>query len=241
MNINELRDLINYHSNLYYTMDEPEISDFEYDRLMNELKKMEAEHPELVTPDSPTQRIGGKILEGFETVTHEVQMQSLTDVFDRESVIDFGRKTEETLGEKAEYVTELKIDGLSVSLEYRDGYFFRGSTRGDGVTGEDVTENLKTIRTIPLKLKEPLPYLEVRGEVYMPHSSFLRLNELCEEREQKPFKNPRNAAAGSLRQLDSSVAAERRLDIFVFNVQRIEGKTLETHKEALDYLSYLGF
>ena len=241
MNINELRDLINYHSNLYYTMDEPEISDFEYDRLMNELKKMEAEHPELVTPDSPTQRIGGKILDGFETVTHEVQMQSLTDVFDRESVIDFGQKTEETLGEKAEYVTELKIDGLSVSLEYRDGYFFRGSTRGDGISGEDVTENLKTIRTIPLKLKEPLPYIEVRGEVYMPHSSFLRLNELCEEREQKPFKNPRNAAAGSLRQLDSSVTAERRLDIFVFNVQRIEGKTLETHKEALDYLSYLGF
>lgn len=241
MNIEELRELINYHSNLYYTLDEPQISDFEYDELMNQLKKLERENPELVTPDSPTQRIGGKILDGFDTVVHTVQMQSLNDVFDKESVIDFGRKSEAALGEKAEYITELKIDGLSVSLEYRDGYFFRGSTRGDGTTGEDVTENLKTIRNIPLKLKEPLPYLEVRGEVFMPHASFEAVNKLQEETGQKTFKNPRNAAAGSLRQLDSSIAAQRKLDIYVFNIQQIEGKEISTHKEGLEYLSYLGF
>lgn len=241
MNIEELRELINYHSNLYYTLDEPEISDFEYDRLMNQLKQLEAENPELVTPDSPTQRIGGKILSGFQEVIHDVKMQSLNDVFDKESVIDFGEKSEAFLGESAEYITELKIDGLSVSLEYRDGYFFRGSTRGDGTTGEDVTENLKTIRTIPLKLKEPVEYLEVRGEVFMPHSSFDAVNRLQEETGQKPFKNPRNAAAGSLRQLDSSVVAQRKLDIYVFNIQQIVGKDIRTHKEGLEYLSGLGF
>lgn len=241
MNIEELRALINYHSNLYYTLDKTEISDFEYDKLMNELKRMEAENPELITPDSPTQRIGGKILEGFEEVTHTVQMQSLNDVFDKDAVIDFGVKTENALGEKTEYITELKIDGLSVSLEYRDGYFFRGSTRGDGNVGEDVTENLKTIRNIPLKLTEPVEYLEVRGEVFMPHSSFIKLNELQEEKGQKPFQNPRNAAAGSLRQLDSSIVAERKLDIFVFNIQQIVGKEILTHKEGLEYLSHLGF
>lgn len=241
MNIEELRELINYHSNLYYTLDEPEISDYEYDELMRQLKQLENENPELITPDSPTQRIGGKILDGFDEVVHEVQMQSLNDVFDRESVIDFGIKTQKALESDVEYITELKIDGLSVSLEYRDGYFFRGSTRGDGTTGEDVTENLKTIRTIPLKLKENIPYIEVRGEVYMPHSSFEMLNKRQEETQQKPFKNPRNAAAGSLRQLDSSVVAQRKLDIFVFNIQRIEGKEIKTHKEGLEYLSYLGF
>ena len=241
MTIEELRALINYHSNLYYTHDKTEISDFEYDKLMSELKRMEAENPELITPDSPTQRIGGKILEGFEEVTHTVQMQSLNDVFDKEAVIDFGIKTENALGEKTEYITELKIDGLSVSLEYRDGYFFRGSTRGDGNVGEDVTENLKTIRNIPLKLNEPVEYLEVRGEVFMPHSSFIKLNELQEEKGQKPFQNPRNAAAGSLRQLDSSIVAERKLDIFVFNIQQIVGKEISTHKEGLEYLSQLGF
>ncbi len=241
MTIEELRELINYHSNLYYTKDEPEISDFEYDKLMSQLKAMEAENPELITPDSPTQRIGGKILDGFEEVTHAVQMQSLNDVFDRESVIDFGVKTENALGEKVEYITELKIDGLSVSLEYRNGIFFRGSTRGDGNVGENVTENLKTIRNIPLKLNEEIPFLEVRGEVYMPHKSFEALNKKQEETGQKTFKNPRNAAAGSLRQLDSSVVAQRKLDIFVFNIQQIEGKEIETHKEGLQYLSKLGF
>ena len=241
MDINELRKLINYHSNLYYTLDEPEISDFEYDRLMSQLKEMENADPSLITPDSPTQRIGGKILSGFEEVIHTVQMQSLNDVFDKESVLDFGEKTENSLGEKVEYITELKIDGLSVSLEYRDGYFFRGSTRGDGTVGEDVTENLKTIRNIPLKLNETIPYLEVRGEVFMPHSSFEAVNKLQEETGQKPFKNPRNAAAGSLRQLDSSVVAQRKLDIFVFNIQQIEGKEITTHKEGLEYLSKLGF
>ena len=241
MTIDELRELINYHSNLYYTKDEPEISDFEYDKLMSQLKAMEAENPELITPDSPTQRIGGKILEGFEEVTHAVQMQSLNDVFDRESVIDFGIKTENALGENVEYITELKIDGLSVSLEYRNGIFFRGSTRGDGNVGENVTENLKTIRSIPLKLNENIPFLEVRGEVYMPHKSFEALNKRQEETGQKTFKNPRNAAAGSLRQLDSSVVAQRKLDIFVFNIQQIEGKEIATHKEGLQYLSKLGF
>ena len=240
MNIEELRKLINYHSELYYTHDTPEIDDFEYDKLMRELKKMEAENPELITPDSPTQRVGGKILEGFEKVTHAVKMESLNDVFDKEEVLEFGRKTEENLGEKAEYVTELKIDGLSVSLEYKDGYFFRGSTRGDGVVGEDVTENLKTIRTIPLKLNEKVD-IEVRGEVFMPHESFIKLNEEQEALELKPFKNPRNAAAGSLRQLDSSVAAQRKLDIYVFNIQLTDNKELKTHKEALDYLIHLGF
>ncbi len=241
MNIEELRELINYHSNLYYTKDEPEISDFEYDTLMQKLKKREEEDPSLITPDSPTQRIGGKILNGFDEVVHTVQMQSLNDVFDKESVIDFGRKCEETLSEKVEYITELKIDGLSVSLEYRDGYFFRGSTRGDGTVGEDVTENLKTIRNIPLKLKENIPYLEVRGEVFMPHSSFEAVNKYQSETGQKEFKNPRNAAAGSLRQLDSSVVAQRKLDIYVFNIQQIEGKEILTHKEGLEYLASIGF
>lgn len=241
MSIEELRELINYHSNLYYTLDKTEISDFEYDKLMSELKRREEENPQLITPDSPTQRIGGKILDGFETVIHEVQMQSLNDVFDRESVIDFGNKTKTSLGEDVEYVTELKIDGLSVSLEYKDGYFFRGSTRGDGTKGEDVTENLKTIRNIPLKLNEPVPYLEVRGEVYMPHASFKRLNELQEEKGQPTFKNPRNVASGTLRQLDSSIVAQRKLDIYVFNIQRIDGKEIHTHKEGLEYLASLGF
>lgn len=241
MDINELRNLINYHSNLYYTLDRTEISDFEYDKLMSELKRMEAEDPSLITPDSPTQRIGGKILEGFESVHHAVRMESLNDLFTKEAVIDFGKKVEETLGERVEYVTELKIDGLSVSLEYRDGVFFRGSTRGDGDTGEDVTENLKTIRTIPLKLAESIPYLEVRGEVYMPHKSFEALNRRQEEAGLEPFKNPRNVASGTLKQLDSSVVASRKLDIFVFNIQQIEGKDIKTHKEAIDYLAYLGF
>lgn len=241
MDINELRNLINYHSNLYYTMDEPEISDYEYDKLMQELKDLEQKNPELITPDSPTQRIGGKVLSQFESVIHSVQMQSLNDVFDRDSVIDFGTKTEEVLDDNVEYIVELKIDGLSVSLEYRDGYFFRGSTRGDGTIGEDVTENLKTIRNIPLKLNENIPFLEVRGEVFMPHSSFESVNRVQEELGLKTFKNPRNAAAGSLRQLDSKIAAQRKLDIFVFNIQQIEGKEIKTHKEGLEYLSALGF
>ncbi|MCH5187859.1 MAG: NAD-dependent DNA ligase LigA [Oscillospiraceae bacterium] len=240
LSIEELRELINYHSQKYYTEDDPEISDFEYDAMMRRLKEMEAADPSLITPDSPTQRVGGAILEGFEEVTHEVQMQSLNDVFSREEVLDFGEKTAKAVDDP-EYVTELKIDGLSVSLEYRDGVFVRGSTRGDGTVGEDVTENLKTVRSIPLRLKEAVPFIEVRGEVFMPHKSFLRLNELQEEREQKPFKNPRNAAAGSLRQLDSRIAAERGLDIYVFNVQQIEGRTLQTHSEAIAYLAELGF
>lgn len=240
LSIDELRELINYHSRRYYTEDDPEISDFEYDAMMRRLKELEAADPSLITPDSPTQRVGGAILEGFESVAHAVPMQSLNDVFSREEVIDFGEKTAKAV-ENPEYVTELKIDGLSVSLEYRDGVFVRGSTRGDGSVGEDVTENLRTVRSVPLRLSEPLPYLEVRGEVFMPHKSFLKLNELQEEREQRPFKNPRNAAAGSLRQLDSRVTAERGLDIFVFNVQQVEGRSFATHSEAIACLAELGF
>lgn len=241
MTIDRLRDLINYHSNLYYTQDDPEISDYEYDALMQRLKKLEKENPELITPDSPTQRVGAAVLDGFETVTHTVPMQSLNDVFDRESVIDFGKKTEAALDAEVEYVTELKIDGLSVSLEYRDGVFVRGSTRGDGITGEDVTENLRTVKSIPLKLSEKIPYIEVRGEVYMSHESFEKLNAEQELNERKPFKNPRNAAAGSLRQLDSRITAQRRLDIFVFNIQQAEGVEIATHTDGLLYLRRLGF
>ncbi len=241
MTIDELRDLINYHSNLYYTQDDPEISDYEYDALMQRLKKLEKENPELITPDSPTQRVGAAVLDGFETVVHTVPMQSLNDVFDRESVIDFGKKTKAALAAEVEYVTELKIDGLSVSLEYRDGVLVRGSTRGDGTVGEDVTENLRTIKAVPLKLAEKIPYIEVRGEVYMSHKSFERLNAEQELNEKKPFKNPRNAAAGSLRQLDCRITAERGLDIFVFNIQQAEGKEIATHTEGLQWLQRLGF
>ncbi|NLM51065.1 MAG: NAD-dependent DNA ligase LigA [Clostridiaceae bacterium] len=239
--IKKLREEINYHNYLYYVKDAPVISDYEYDLLMQKLKKLEEEHPELITPDSPTQRVGGEVLPFFETVVHTVKMESLNDVFSKEEVFDFARKTENALGEEVEYVTEYKIDGLSVSLEYVDGVFTRGSTRGDGTVGEDVTANLKTIKSIPLSLKEKIPYLEVRGEVYMPKESFERLNEKCIQENKPTFANPRNAAAGSLRQLDSKITAQRGLDIFVFNIQQIEGKELKTHSESIEYLTYLGF
>ena len=192
------------------------------------------------TPDSPTQRVGGKADNTFESVVHTVRMESLQDAFSQEELCDFDRRVQEAAGACA-YTVEPKIDGLSVSLEYRDGVFFRGSTRGDGDVGEDVTANLRVIRSIPLQLAEPLPYLEVRGEVYMPKKSFARLVDRQLLNDEKPFKNPRNAAAGSLRQKDSAVTKSRGLDIFVFNVQQIEGHTLRTHKESLDYLKSLGF
>ncbi|MCI8496865.1 MAG: NAD-dependent DNA ligase LigA [Clostridiales bacterium] len=237
--IESLREVLREHNRRYYVEDSPSVSDYEYDQLMRQLKALEQAHPELITPDSPTQRVGGEASNLFEPVRHTVPMESLQDVFSEEELLDFDRRVREAV-EHPVYTVEPKIDGLSVSLEYRDGVFVRGSTRGDGVTGEDVTANLKTVRSIPLRLSQPLPFLEVRGEVYMPRSSFDALLMRQEEAGEKPFKNPRNAAAGSLRQKDSTVTASRQLDIFVFNIQQIEGKTLSAHAESLDFLKELG-
>ena len=243
MQQNEYRQLVerlNHYSKLYYTLDAPEISDFEYDSLMQQLKAAEAEHPDWVTADSPTQRVGDAIFTTFEKVTHTVQMGSLQDVFSEEELWAFHERCLPYDPAPA-YTVEPKIDGLSVSLEYRDGLFVRGSTRGNGLIGEDVTLNLLTIADIPKKLTRPLPYLEVRGEVYMPLSVFQELVTRQLENEEEPFKNPRNAAAGGLRQKDPKVTAERKLSIFVFNVQQIEGETLTTHDGSLDLLRELGF
>ena len=236
----ELTELLNYHSQRYYNNDSPEIEDFEYDALMHELVKIEEEYPELLAPDSPTHRVGGSADGQFEPVVHEVRMESLQDAFSKDEIDDFNRRVLNSVGDTS-YVVEPKIDGLSVSLEYVDGIFTRGSTRGDGSVGEDITANLKTIRTIPLKLKQSIPFIEVRGEVYMPRESFVALVEKQELNEEKTFKNPRNAAAGSLRQKNPKVTATRMLDIFVFNVQQIRGKDLTSHKESLEFLSELGF
>ena len=236
----ELRRQINYHNDRYYNQDAPEISDYEYDKLLRELEQLEADYPALKTPDSPTQRVGGEASVKFSPVEHLVPMESLHDSFSHEEIVDFDRKVRETAAEPV-YIVEPKIDGLSVSAEYRNGVFVRGSTRGDGRVGEDITDNLKTIRSLPMKLNKPLPYLEVRGEVYMSLDSFERLTAQQELREEKPFKNPRNAAAGSLRQKDARITKERSLDIFVFNIQQIEGETLTSHQQSLDYLQALGF
>lgn len=235
----ELYEVVEGHNYRYYVLDDPDIDDFEYDKLMQEIKAIEADYPDLVTSVSPTLRVGGFALTTFEKVTHTVQMGSLQDVFSEEELYAFDNRVRQEV--KPVYAVEPKIDGLSVSLEYRDGIFVRGSTRGDGFIGEDITENLRTIRTIPLKISEPLPFLEVRGEVYMPRSSFAKLVAEQEENGEKIAKNPRNAAAGSLRQKDSSVTASRGLDIFIFNIQQIEGKALASHHESLEYLKNLGF
>ncbi|NTV91429.1 MAG: NAD-dependent DNA ligase LigA, partial [Clostridiales bacterium] len=239
--INELRDIIDYHSHKYYVLDDPEITDYDYDMLYRELEELENRHPELVTSASPTQRVGGKPLEGFEKVSHSIQMQSLQDVFSREELFAFGQRVVDAIGYEPVYVVEKKIDGLSVSLEYENGLFVRGSTRGDGFIGEDVTQNLRTIKSIPLVLKDKLPLLEVRGEVFISKSDFAAMNEEQEELGQPPFANPRNAAAGSLRQLDPAITAKRKLDIFVFNIQRIEGRSFAAHSETLNYLKSQGF
>ena len=240
--IKELRERLERYNYEYYVMDNPTVSDFEYDELMQRLIRLEEENPEFADSNSPSVRVGGQVLEGFQEVTHTVQMQSLADVFSKEEFFDFDTRTCASLEtDEVEYAVEMKIDGLSVSLEYENGRFVRGSTRGNGYVGEDITANLKTIKSIPLTIKENIPYLEVRGEVFMPHRAFLRLNEQRETAGEPLFANPRNAAAGSLRQLDSSVAAERRLDIFIFNVQQIQGKELSGHKESIDYLASLGF
>ena len=241
----ELREKIRYNSRLYYENDAPEISDYEYDMMFRELQDLEAEFPDIKTPDSPTVRVGGKALDRFEKYVHTVRMGSLTDVFSYDELRDFTDRMREELGQEVEYSVEPKIDGLSVSLIYRDGVFVKGATRGNGEVGEDVTENLKTIKSIPLKLNENLPYLCVRGEVYMPKQVFHELNEVREEAGQPLFANPRNAAAGSLRQLDPKIAASRRLEILVFNLQEGElypdGRRPVTHIETLNRLDEVGF
>lgn len=238
--VKKLREEIEGHNHSYYVLDNPTVDDYTYDMLMQELKGLEEQYPELADKNSPTQRVGGEALNLFEKVEHRVQMGSLQDVFSFEQVKAFTDRCEEASA-KPVYVVEPKIDGLSVSLEYADGELVRGSTRGDGFVGEDVTANLKTIKSIPLKLKNAPAFLEVRGEVYMPRDTFLKLVERQEDNDETPFKNPRNAAAGSLRQKNPKIAAERGLDIFVFNIQQIEGTEITSHKQSLDYLKNLGF
>lgn len=228
------------HNFNYYVLDDPTIEDDEYDRLMRRIKEIEAENPEIVSESSPTQHVGGYAINTFEKVTHEVQMGSLQDVFSKGELYEFDERVKKAVG-KAVYCVEPKIDGLSVSLEYKDGVFVRGSTRGDGFVGEDITKNLKTIKSIPMVLHEKIPFIEVRGEVYMPKADFEKLVRKQLENDEQPAKNPRNAAAGSLRQKDSRVTASRGLDIFVFNLQRIEGRELTCHSESLDYMKSLGF
>ena len=232
-----LRAYLTEQGYLYYVLDAPVIPDYEYDRLNRRLEELEAEHPEEITPDSPTQRVGGKILDAFQPYTHEVPLESLQDVFNEGEVAAFCEKMEEALGPMAEYSVEPKVDGLSVALEYRDGVFVRGATRGDGRVGEDVTENLRTVRSIPMTLPEKLPRLIVRGEVYMARSVFESINAKRELEGKPLMANPRNAAAGSLRQLDSKICAQRQLDIAVFNLQLAEGRDFTSHAETLDYLA----
>ena len=240
-----LRAEIAKNSRLYYENDAPAISDYEYDMMFRELVELEEKYPELKSPDSPTHRVGGRALDKFEKVTHGVKMDSLTDVFSFEELSAFLARVNSELDRSAEFSVEPKIDGLSVSLIYENGIFVKGATRGDGIVGEDVTENLRTIKNIPLKITENLPYLCVRGEVFMPKSVFRELNEIREERGEALFANPRNAAAGSLRQLDSKICASRKLDILVFNYQEgavySDGRAPATHAETLDRLKQLGF
>ena len=240
----ELQKQIEYHNKRYYDEDKPEISDFEYDMLMIELKNLEKEYPEFITAESTTQRVGGHVKEGFQKVTHEVPLLSLQDVFSIEEVKDFIEKTNQKAGEnkidEVNYVVETKIDGLSAALEYKNGEFVRGATRGNGQVGEDVTENLKTVKTIPMKLKDNID-ITVRGEVFIAKEEFEKMNQEREENEEELFANARNAAAGSLRQLDSNITKNRPLDIYIFNVQEIEGKEFNSHYEELEYLEKQGF
>jgi len=245
--VSELRREINRANYQYYVLDSPEISDVEYDELMRELQELEAQHPPLVTPDSPTQRIGAAPLEAFATVSHRVPMLSLGNAFDEQELRAFDERVRRQLGmeqsETVAYVCELKVDGLAVSLQYENGVFVRGSTRGDGVTGEDITTNLRTIKAIPLRMltDEPPPLIEVRGEVYLDKREFARINKEREAAGRALFANPRNAAAGSVRQLDPSITARRRLDIIVYGVGAADGVAFERHTEALDYLRHAGF
>ena len=238
--IKELTKQLEYHNNLYYNMDEPEISDFEYDKMLRELEKLEEQFPTLKSPLSPTNRVGGNAGEKFSPVTHTVVMESLHDSFSHDELRDFDRKVRE-VSSNVQYVVEPKFDGLSVSCEYENGVFVRGSTRGDGTTGEDVTDNLMTIKSLPKRIANAPEYLEVRGEVYMSFESFNELTKRQEENEEKTFKNPRNAAAGSLRQKNAKITAQRKLDIYVFNIQQVRGAELTTHSQSLNYLTELGF
>ena len=236
----QLQKEVEHHMHLYYDLDAPELEDFEYDRLIHHLMDLEEQYPEYASPNSPTKRVGGSAMNTFREVPHKVQMGSLQDVFSLDELRAFDERVRETVPEPT-YVVEQKIDGLSVSLEYRNGELAVGSTRGNGLVGEDVTENIRTIRSIPLKLPQPLPLLEVRGEVYMPVNSFWRLVREQELREETPAKNPRNAAAGSLRQKDPKIAAARGLDIFCFNIQQLEGMVCESHQASLELMRSLGF
>lgn len=237
----KLRETVEYHAKKYYDDDEPEISDFEYDMLMLELRNLEKEFPDLITKDSLTQKVGGNVKEGFKEITHEVPLQSLLDVFDFEELKQFDERVKKQLKQdNINYVVETKIDGLSVALEYIQGEFVRGATRGNGLIGEDITENLKTIKNIPKKLKEKVNLI-VRGEVFIGEAEFEKLNEQREILGETLFANPRNAAAGSLRQLDSKITAQRPLDIYIFNIQKLENNTFNSHYEQLLYLQKLGF
>lgn len=236
--IENLRKQLIYHSKQYYIEDSPEISDFEYDQMFHELMVLEKQYPEYDSPTSPTKRVGGEALDKFEKVAHRIPMLSLSNVFSRDELAEFIMKLDE---KPPELVVEYKIDGLSVLLEYENGIFVRGSTRGDGIVGENITENLKTILSVPLELAQPIPRLEVRGEVFMPKKVFEALNAQRELNGEAAFANPRNAAAGSLRQLDPKIAAQRNLDIFVFNVEYIEGMELTSHTQSLEFLKELGF
>ncbi|KGP91122.1 NAD-dependent DNA ligase LigA [Pontibacillus chungwhensis BH030062] len=239
--IDELRRELEQYNYEYHTLDQPSVSDYEYDKKTRELIDLEEEHPDFVTPDSPSQRVGGAPLDAFQKVQHEIPMLSLGNAFDEQELRDFDRRVREGVdGEDVDYVCELKIDGLAISLKYEDGLLVRGATRGDGQTGEDITQNLKTIKSIPLRIEQQEP-IEVRGEAFMPHRSFLAMNEKREANGEEPFANPRNAAAGSLRQLDPKIAAKRNLDIFLYGVGQWEAGELESHSERLEYMKSLGF
>ena len=238
--IDELKDLLNQYSYEYYTLDKPTVPDAEYDKLMQELLGLEEKYPELVTSDSPSQRVGGKPLESFEKVEHRVPMLSLGNAFNEGDLRDFDRRVRQDVGEQVSYVCELKIDGLAISLRYEDGLFVQGATRGDGTIGEDITTNLRTIKSIPLRLKENID-IEVRGEAFMPKRSFEALNIEREENGEELFANPRNAAAGSLRQLDPKIAAKRNLDIFLYGIGSTEELPIDSHSDGLDFLERLGF
>ena len=239
--IQKLRAELEYHNHLYYVNDAPVISDFEYDAMLRRLEELEAAHPEYFDPNSPTQHVGGYALNTFAQVTHEVPLESLQDVFSFDELHAFGERMDASLPDAHAYVVEPKIDGLSMSLEYENGVFVRGATRGDGTVGEDVTENLRTVRNLPQKLENAPARLIVRGEVYMSHESFETINARREISGEAPLANPRNGAAGSIRQQDPKIAAERMLDIIIFNLQLCSDRTFETHADTLDFLKDLGF
>ncbi|GAA0328948.1 NAD-dependent DNA ligase LigA [Bacillus carboniphilus] len=238
--VTELHNLLNQYNYEYHVLDKPSVPDSEYDQLLKELVQLEGAFPDLRTPDSPTQRVGGEVLEAFEKVQHRTPMLSLGNAFNEDDLKDFDRKVKQAIGENYQYVCELKIDGLAVSLRYEDGLFVQGATRGDGTTGEDITANIRTVKSVPLKIKEPLTF-EVRGEAYMPKRSFQALNEVKDANGEEPFANPRNAAAGSLRQLDPKIAASRNLDVFLYSIADLGTTGVESHSEGLNLLDKLGF